>query len=361
MYEVSGQDLITSHSFDRYIKDKERYDDQIKNLSATDSGGINDSKKEEVFSATTESGTPAPDPLIELGETIRRAPKEKVASMIAEGLDSPDINVQKTSASMIWRASEDDEALLRKVVVQKVTEGLASPDPEIQKKATKMIIYAEEGARASLITQGLNSPNVEVQKASVDMISYNPERDNLVALAVEKNLGNYLIEPSLYSRGMDVAEDKFSRATFTKTGSETVLLGGELKGKTILRKVSPSAFMSWQRLYEDYNLWQEAGFDYVPIEPIQSFGVNEDKFVDVYCSVLDLNLGQWCQKAIMFTDDLNVQMEKIIQVVKDNNVVHGHPKAENFCLRFFRDEKGQPDFTRTPRLYLIDFDRAQVM
>ena len=101
-----------------------------------------------------------------------------------------------------------------------------------------------------------------------------------------------LIEPPLYS-GIDLGQEHFQRKQFKKTGSETTLVGGNLKDKTIIRHITPEAFKSWQQAYENYQIWRDAGFDYVPIEPIQSFRFNNDGLVDVYSGILDLSFAQW--------------------------------------------------------------------
>ncbi len=48
----------------------------------------------------------------------------------------------------------------------------------------------------------------------------------------------------------------------------------------------------------------------------------------------------------------------IAEAITNLGFDHGHMHDGNFCLRFYRNEKGEPDFTRLPRLYLIDFDLA---
>lgn len=32
--------------------------------------------------------------------------------------------------------------------------------------------------------------------------------------------------------------------------------------------------------------------------------------------------------------------------------------SANFCLRFYRDENGNVDINKIPRIYLVDFDKA---
>ncbi|MDO8482490.1 MAG: hypothetical protein Q7S86_01565, partial [bacterium] len=134
--------------------------------------------------------------------------------------------------------------------------------------------------------------------------------------------------------------------------------GGSLKDNTIIRHIEPISFVAWQRLFEDHEMWESVGFDYVPIEPIQSFKFNKEGVVDVFSGVLDLSLETWQNMTDDFVADLHTDQEKIIEVLDKNNIDHGHPSTANFCLRFFRDEEGNVDFKTKPRLYLIDFDMA---
>ena len=174
---------------------------------------------------------------------------------------------------------------------------------------------------------------------------------------LEKDLGEELIKHSLY-RNNNIDNKSFSRQEFAKTGSQTTLIGGELKDKTILRHIKPEAFLTWQKIYEDYASWKEFGFDYVPIEPIVSYSLNLKKEqVDVFSVVLDLNFDDWMYKTEMFYEELRKQRDRIKEVLYKLKVNHRHIDG-NFCLRFFRNEDSSIDFKKTPRLYLIDFDAA---
>lgn len=78
----------------------------------------------------------------------------------------------------------------------------------------------------------------------------------------------------------------------------------------------------------------------------------------MYSGVLDLNLVDWSRITNLFSEELEAQRQKILKILEDQHVNHGHPNKSNFVLRFFRDADGKPDFTKVPRLYLIDFDQA---
>jgi hypothetical protein len=285
--------------------------------------------------------------------------QDTLLKSIKRGLENPDPETQKVFADMIEFASADDQVVLQEILLENIKRGLENPDAETQKAFAKMIRDVSQWEVSSLVNLCLENQNPAVQKASIEMIwrTSLSERQKLFELAVEKGWGKELIKPPLYAKN-NINAETFSRQDFDKTGSKTTLVGGKLKDKTIIRSINPEAFVVWQRLYEDYRIWQDAGFDYVPIEPIQSYRLNNG-LVDVYSGVLDLSLGSWEQRMKnMFVSELRDQLDKIIRVLDSLEINHGHTHDDNFCLRFFRDETGEPDFTRVPRLYLIDFDQA---
>jgi hypothetical protein len=295
---------------------------------------------------------------------INSAPEEEraplrnlVLAKIKQALEGPNIKEWKVSTGMIWAAPKEERAPLRNLVLAKIKQGLENSNIEIQKASVEMIWAAPKEEIVSLIKQGLENPNIEVQKASIEMIWAAEEKTELLNLIIGKGLGEELIKPPLYKNN-NINKETFSRQKFNKTGSETTLIGGELKDKAIIRHIEPNAFLSWQKLYEDYTTWKNAGFDYVPIEPIQSYKLNKNGLVDVFSGVLDLSLRDWSDKTITFANQLEEQKKKIINVLDQLEIRHGHMHDGNFCLRFFRDENGRVDFKRVPRLYLIDFDQA---
>ncbi|MCX6736306.1 MAG: hypothetical protein NTZ13_04440 [Candidatus Parcubacteria bacterium] len=320
---------------------------------------------------------------------IGEAPKGKRVPLIVLGLQSKNPKVQKESAQAIEYADATEKAALIKLAlsvgtpeVQKICapkiayvpmesrnaikehmaslleRSFADGNEKNQKEYVWMIKYLPKEKKSALIERGLISHNPEIQKAYALMIEHIPEQDKepLFEIAKEK-MGNLFIEPPLYKTG-ETSKEAFSRNNFEKTGSKLTLVGGELKDKTVLRQIDIDPFLAWQRLYEDYALWKNAGFEYVPIEPIQSFKVDKDETVDVYSGVLDLSLAQWEEMGGNFSQELESDRKRILRVLRENRIIHGHTHDNNFCLRFFRDESGKADFTRKPRIYLIDFDQA---
>lgn len=162
------------------------------------------------------------------------------------------------------------------------------------------------------------------------------------------------IQPPLYKKD------------FVKRGwAELTINNNTLMWKTIVRHFPPEQFLAWKKLYEDHALRKEQGFDYVPVEPIQAFYQRELWLVDIYAWVLDCNLaerinvlGKWLRQR-----ELECDLNKIQDTFDSIGFVHGHtwgnPSAHNCVLRFWRTEEGGVDFTKKPRIYVIDFDQAK--
>lgn len=312
-------------------------------------------------------------------------PEREIAPLVEVGFNSPDVEVQKTSvsvidniegakrASFVKRGLESMDAEIqeasahmiycvpREEIPPLIMLGLKSSNPEVQKISALQITRARIADRAQLIMFGLENSGAKTELLSVIGLISEEHQLAMLAFLTKKKMGNNFVAPRLYKNNKITNKD-FSRQKFAKTGSETVLIGGGLKDKTILRKIEPSAFVAWQSVYENHNLWTQAGFDYVPIEPIQSYHLNSEGLVDVYTGILDLSLSDWIdidgKNTALFRGELEKQRDKIIEILEREGIRHGHIHDRNFCLRFYRDEQGEPDFARVPRIYLIDFDQA---
>lgn len=314
--------------------------------------------------------------------------KSQWKNFLLEGLESSFSEIQIEAARVIrltligderktddMKTFSDEEAVHLNATIKKHTEdGLSQSDMREQKEAAKMLKYCKASERAELeekllevITLGLDNPDMEVKKTAISMISNIPSHDVRVSTfdkVVARGLGQIAIEAPLYSEDAE-GTNSFKRINFPKTGSSLTALEGPLKNKSVTRHITPQAFLAWQKLYEDHTLWRRNGFKYVPIEPIQSFTLRTnpeigEPVVDVQTAVLDINLNDWIALTDSFNTELEYEMHKILSAVEAAEVSHGHTHYENFCLRFFRDEQGNPDFTRLPRLYLIDFDEVYI-
>src|SRR3989339_166500 len=293
-------------------------------------------------------------------DKIQNAPEQERVLLIKQALSQEDPSVQREAAAMIRCAPEQEQVSLQLLISEKIKQALSQEDPAVQREAAGMIRYAPTQEQVSLIKQALSQKDPAVQREAVGMIRYAPaqKRISLVKIASDAGLGNEIVKPPLYYNS-NLDRGRFKREKFHKTGSETTLVGGALKDKLIIRHIKPRAFLAWRKIYEHYQVWQDNGFDYVPIEPIQSYRLNKKGMVDVFSGVLDLSLAEWSEiSGNIFIKELEEQRDKIISILESQGIRHGHTHDNNFVLRFFRDQDGNPDLTKVPRLYAIDFDMA---
>lgn len=317
---------------------------------------------------------------------IDNAPKDQqgdlrkmVASKIVEALNNPDIEIQRIAINMIQFISEDARDGIRELVLKRIMNAFNSNDIGKQKIMAKKIDSAPPESQDNLreivyqkILEALNQEDVRMQRLAATMVQYAPknkqeELRKLVGTRYElaKQQGKYgqIIEPPLYLRNKNINPSLFSREKLSKTGAETTLLtGNELRGNLIIRHFELPCFLAWQKAYEAYDHWSKAGFDYIPIEPIQSFKYNKNtQLVNVATGVLDLNLDEWYSfSGYVFRENLDEQRDKIVKVLTEMGIIHGNINNGNFCLRFYRNPDGTVNLSKVPRIYLIDFDRATV-
>lgn len=284
--------------------------------------------------------------LLSLVDVIK---KEEILNRV---LSSECIEVQK----MFARVQDSLSIVQQEMVCDILKDGIVQKDRE----SIGLIEFIPENMRTEYIRKGLEMNDVAVQKecALLTSLVTDPEQKEQLFLTAKQKLGDHFVEPLMYEYD-DIPDGRFFRKGFDKSGSGTTLLGGSLKFNSIIRHITPKAFVAWQKIYENHELWRLSGFDYVPIEPIQSFKINKSGTVDVSSGVLDMDLFSWELMFEQFKAELEEDKEKIKSVLKKVNFKHGHDHEKNFCLRFYRDEKGRVDFDRKPRLYMIDFDAAE--
>ena len=87
----------------------------------------------------------------------------------------------------------------------------------------------------------------------------NPDADDrqLDKLYIDRIYDTYVDDEKFWDKKRDIV-----RRDFNKTGSETILLGGKLAGKVIIRVVSEKAFFAWKKALES-DIWKKEGFDYI--------------------------------------------------------------------------------------------------
>jgi len=168
------------------------------------------------------------------------------------------------------------------------------------------------------------------------------------------------INPILYKEIEDL-EKQFSRKEFPKTGTRTVLLGGTLINNAILRIIPNSAFISWVKAYGAVEDWKEAGFNYVPIEPIlKASSCKDGKDVRVYAGVLGISVPNYLTiySSKEHHDRVKQQVETIKETLEKMGINHGHVHSNNFCVLHERTAEGEIDWSKPPRVYCIDFDQS---
>ncbi len=371
MYEIPGQEKISEHSFERYVKDKENFPKDVEKISkevsllyqkhptksSLEKETSHEKRKDlhvDEIPAFVKKGLSEDSPEMQKTaiEAIGGARSEMRSVLLKEAFEIPNEEIQLACVKAISNIPEEERLGFIRI-------GLSKESFPVKKASIKMIQYSPKELRAKLIKQGLLGEDLELRKKYAKVIHSTPtekERKELLDLA-KKKLGNALVEPPLYDN-TEISSGHFSREEFAKTGSGTTLIGGELKDKAIFRHITPEAFLSWQEAYENHEVWKHAGFNYVPIEPIFSFHQNKNGLIDVASGVLDISFKDWKKMSGDFSEELEKEEIKIRTVLNESGIIHGHPHRGNFCLRFFRKENGDADFSKKPRIYLIDFDRA---
>lgn len=243
-----------------------------------------------------------------------------------------------------------------------IEKGSRSPDPEARRLSLKALNRLPHEAVARILAAGLEAKQPDICRSCVEYVKSRPNALLEFPDAAEilyADFADVLIEPLLYKQTQISGEGVISRTPLqNKSGYETTVLGGKLKGKVVIRRLEEHAFRAWKWLYEQHAYWKENGFDYVPIEPIVSFRQNARGLMEVATGVLDLSLYDWNEMGGRFGKALHEDRDRIADAVRRTGIEHLDIADRNFCLRFFRDAQGKADLARKPRLYLIDFDHV---
>jgi hypothetical protein len=161
----------------------------------------------------------------------------------------------------------------------------------------------------------------------------------------------------------DFFEDGIRRRAFAKVGddSRTIVLGGSFVGKAMIRILPKEAYETWKKAFTSDAAWKEAGFTYIPVEPIlQKNGklrvrMNKDGTYSVTCGVLGKSTSAFldsdpqheASRAQIFA-----QQDNIVRVLETLGINHRNTGRENFCV-----ERHGDSF----RSYIIDFDLARFL
>ena len=86
--------------------------------------------------------------------------------------------------------------------------------------------------------------------------------------------------------------------------------------------------------YRATDTWKKAGFDYIPVETIiRAHASNDGKYTRVYSGVLGVSVNEYLK---MYSNKnhhsyVREQVEKIIYVLKEMGIEHGHTHDNNFA------------------------------
>lgn len=199
---------------------------------------------------------------------------------------------------------------------------------------------------------------VDVQKVMIEEFSE--------LLPKKEEIKNIASTTRLYD---NVGKEKFFKAKLDKTGSGTTLLGNvpgnqvnSLKDRVIVRHIDVEPYLAWRKAFESADFWKSKGFDYVPVEPIVKVSKDADNPTDVSVFTRVLvgpTVLKWKHSVLyLFHREIKEKVFLIREALKELGIDHGHHHLNNFCLSFQRDEDGEVDVTKPPRVYIIDFDRA---
>ncbi len=288
---------------------------------------------------------------------------ENEVDLVKKFITKEGIDLINEVSDVVWSKIDFNDDL--KLFFSKIAKDVIKNKPinDVRKVVKIVDVFYDDDLKILLfekLNKTLDEGLIEEKKVALQMIkSVLP--DDMIFLfnkAIKLDLGDEIIKPQLYDKNQ-VSDFELETKKQTKSG-ETTLIGGSLKNKMIIRHLEPESFRVWQKLYENTKLWKDLGFDYVPIEPIKYYYLDEVKeTVNVYAGILDINLKTWnLISGGIFKEELKLVMNKIIDSLNSVNSEHSHPHDENFCLKFFRNDDGKPDLNRMPKLYLIDFDNA---
>lgn len=342
---------------------------------------------------------------------LKYSDQVELYDLLSTFLDSPDIEIRRVAVKNISKTNAQEEILLQQKADVIIEQAISSDDIQVSRIGMNMIDCASAGMRDKLIdisyhqiVRGLDSGDILKQKVLAKKINILPEDKRIEQFNVlyvemlkwlktkdvfairsvsqmvrylpldmqgefKKLLGQFyetnknnpeLIKSGVYY-GLGFADlSKQNRVNFSKTGSRMILLFAEkLKYRVLIRTVEDSCFLEWKRAYEASGLWKSIGFDYVPVEPIVSYSGKKDGTTNCVTGILDLNYDEWLSiSGGKFKVELDTQKKKIDEGLKLLSIKHGHLNDDNYCLRFYRDIEGNIDFSKIPKIMVIDFDRA---
>jgi hypothetical protein len=238
--------------------------------------------------------------------------------------------------------------------------------PKIRNYAIMTMAYCNEPESLGYLKERLKRADIGTRKTCVKAISYLKPRDY-----------ELYSELSEHPKFRDSSK-RVVRAGQIKDGSTTILLGGELydkaiirggthkifvRGKTefILQGLKQEAVNAWKKAFEFD--WKSKGLDYNPIEPILKKNgkyrvyKNRDGTFRVTAGVIQgTSLQMFFKKSVKenkgnwaIAREIKRQKEIIDSSLKDLGITHSHDHEANYVVEMVKGK---------PRLHIIDFDAA---
>ncbi|PID32045.1 hypothetical protein CR970_02540 [Candidatus Saccharibacteria bacterium] len=332
---------------------------------------------------------------------ILNAAQADRTDLIREVLANDNLNPEIKGGAMdlIHSAQKEDRDDLRALVPQIIRQVLADNDVESHVKVVmaNRILYAKQADRTDLIREVLTNDRLDpgVKTVAVRQISQvcNPValtcevlQDNKLDARVRNAALSWLTRTA-ENWGSDLPRDHDQRYSlgadkvlvrsplhdvaragelvqFEKTGSEAYVLSAE-KEATI-RVISLQSAIVWLEAVRNWPAWRQAGFNYVPIEPV--LGVtqagHDDKTGEPRVAIMTTNLrGRSYRDARPsfsgFASELDAMKTAILNTLDGLGIRHGHEHDGNFVVVPFTKNGDDVDYRRCPRLYAIDFDASE--
>jgi hypothetical protein len=290
-------------------------------------------------------------------ETFR---KETITQALQDSDSDSDWDVRLKAIDL---ATGIDDEVLQQQIKETITQALQDSDWDVRRQAIDLAKGIDDEVLQQqikeTITQAFQDSDWDVRLKAIDLATGID--DEVLQQQLKEITRNHFKEYDVTSTGALYNNSKDSRGfggRLNKTGSEIILIdtapgfeGKSFKGKIITREIQIGLFLAWKKAYENHEAWKEAGYDYVPIEPILYFSVNKDMTVRVYTGVLDKDV-----------DSLGLEQDKKLkETLEKIGVHHGHLHDKNVCTLFPRDAAGKIIIDGTmPRQYIIDFDIAHL-
>ena len=417
MYNVPGIEPITKNDYLKYLSSKDRVTAALPDIIRR---GLNDKKRHvQINSAKAIEYAPNDKrselqnllpPIIREGlqngdwlvrrewvDIIRFAPQETRANFISIGLADKDHAVQESATEAIEYAPKNEQGNLQNVatgLIRKILKECSYSSSFIN-RALRMTRYAPEQIRSELVLSALENEYPDTLEEAENAMHFVPNQEQSkiqerigylkTKLKENKKAGdiiqsegqkNEAVKPNLsesalqkitsYTPLYKETSHEFFRKDFKKSGGRTTLLGEvpdkknkTLKHRVIIRHMQPLAYISWAKAFESHKFWNEEGFDYVPVEPIIRVAHDKSSEIAVFTRVLGPNVSIWQKQTNIFQSEINDQIEKIKTAMFKLGIKHGHEHLGNFVLVFDRTSEGIADLSKTPHVFLIDFDMAQ--